>query len=120
MWTVLSFQGSMERLKPIFHCKLGSRWVTNANEMSTNNMKYRWPTEKNCVGDPTQPIFHWLALGFCIGGNAHFMFHVRGNTTFSVFRYQHVGIPTQDFRVWGLDQCEAPTQELCVTVEYRL
>ena len=25
-------------LKPIFHCNMGSRWVTNVTEMSTNNM----------------------------------------------------------------------------------
>ena len=31
---------------------------------------------KLCVGDPTQPIFHWLALRLCIGCNTHFMFRV--------------------------------------------
>ena len=31
-------------LKPIFHCKLGSRWETTANEIDTNNMKCTWPT----------------------------------------------------------------------------
>ena len=66
--------------------------LTNANEMSTNNMKCTWSTRKICVGDPTQPIFHWLALGFCVGGNANYMFRVGGNANFSVFRYQHVGI----------------------------
>ena len=54
-------------LKPIFHCKLGSRWVTNANEISTNNMKCTWPMRTFCVGDPTQPLFHWLAFGFALG-----------------------------------------------------
>ena len=47
--------------------------------MSTNNMKCTWPTQKLCVGDPMQPIFYWLALGFCVGGNANFMFRVGGN-----------------------------------------
>ena len=55
-------------------------------------MKCIWPARKFCVGDPTQRIFHWLALGFCVGGNANFMFRVGGNANFSVFRYQHVGI----------------------------
>ena len=55
------------RLKPTFHCKLGSRWVTNANEMSTNSMKCTWPKRKFCVGDPTQPIFHWLRWTFALG-----------------------------------------------------
>ena len=52
-------------LKPIFHCELGSRWVTNAIEMSTNNMKCTWPT---------QPIFHLFTLGICVGGNANLYF----------------------------------------------
>ena len=39
-------------------------------------MKCAWPTWKFCVGDPTRPIFHWLALGFCIGGNVNVMFLV--------------------------------------------
>ena len=50
-------------------------------------------------GDPTQTIFHWQALGVCVGGNANFMFRVGGNANFSVFRYQHVGNPTLDSRV---------------------
>ena len=37
-------------------------------------MKCIWPTRKFCVGDPTQPIFYWLALGFCVGGNTNIMF----------------------------------------------
>ena len=32
------------KLKPIFHWKLGSHWVPNANEIDTNNMKSTWPT----------------------------------------------------------------------------
>ena len=50
-------------LKPIFHCKLGLRWLTKANEMSTNNMKSAWPTPAPSIGDPTPPIFHLLPLG---------------------------------------------------------
>ena len=58
-----------------------------------------------------QPIFHWLTLGFriggnanlmfCIGGNANLMFCIVGNTSFSVFRYQHVSIPNAKFSCWG-------------------
>ena len=51
-------------------------------------MKCTWPTQRVCFGDPTQPIFHWL--GFCVGGNANFIFRVGGNANFSVFRYQHL------------------------------
>ena len=45
-------------LKPIFHWKLGLRWVPNANEIYTKNMKCTWPTQKICVWYPTEPIFH--------------------------------------------------------------
>ena len=55
-------------------------------------MNCTWPMQKFCVGDPMQPIFHWLALGFCVGGNANvIMFCVGGNANFSIFGY-HVGI----------------------------
>ena len=40
----------MFSLKPIFHRKLGSRWVPNANEIYTKNMKYTWPTPAFCIG----------------------------------------------------------------------
>ena len=73
-------------------------------------MKCTWPMRKLCIGDPTQPIFHWLASGFCVGGNANFMFCVEGNANFSIFRYQHVGIPNAKFHVRGPSQQEDPTQ----------
>ena len=38
---------------------------------------------------------------FCVGGNANLMFCVGGNARFSVFRYQHVGIPNTKFSRWG-------------------
>ena len=51
--------------KPILHWKVGSRWVTNANEMNTNNMKSTWPMPALCLGDPTHSTcLHWeLAFG---------------------------------------------------------
>ena len=75
-------------------------------------MKCTWPTQKFCVGDPKQPIFHWLALGFCVGSNANFMFRVGGNTNFifSVFRYQHVGIPNANLLPWGSQPTKDPTR----------
>ena len=58
-------------------------------------MKCTWPMQKFCVGDPMQPLFNWLVLGICVGGNANFMFRVGGIANYSIFRYQHmhVGIP---------------------------
>ena len=64
-------------------------------------MKSTWPTPALRVGDPTAPRFPWLALGFCVGGNANLMFCVGGNASFSIFRYQHVGIPNAKSTHWG-------------------
>ena len=75
-------------------------------------MKCTWPTGTFCVEDATQPIFHWLALGFCVGGDANFMFRVGGNANFSVFRYQHVGISNAKFHVGGIVRRKPPTQEV--------
>ena len=55
--------------KPIFHQKLGSCWLLNSNEIETKNMKCTWPMREICIWDPMQ-----LALGFCVGGNANFVF----------------------------------------------
>ena len=61
-------------------------------------------------GDPRQPIFHWLALGFRVGGNTNFSVRVGGNANFRVSRYQHVGIPKAKFCVGGLRQWEDQTR----------
>ena len=53
--------------------------------MDTHNMKSTWPTPAPRVGDPKPPIFHLLALGVGIGGNANFNVRVGGNANFSVF-----------------------------------
>ena len=49
-------------------------------------------------------------LGFCIGASTSFETRVWGNTNFSIFRYQHVGIPNAKFSLGGLSQCTEPTQ----------
>ena len=54
-----------------------------------------------CVGDPTPPIFHLLVLGVGVGGYANFSVCVWGNTNFSIFRYEHVGIPNAKLWHWG-------------------
>ena len=93
---------------------------TLGNQMSANNIKCTWPMQKFCIGDPSQSIFHWLALGFCVGGNANFMFCVGGYANFSILRYQHVSIPNAKFRAGGLSHREDPTQVFLRPVEYRL
>ena len=74
-------------LKPIFHCKLSSRWVPNANEMSTNNMKCTWPTQNFSIGS------RW---GFALGVTQILAFL---HTNMLVY-------PTQNCGVGGLSQCE--------------
>ena len=61
-------------------------------------MKSTWPMPVPPVRDPTPPIFHLLALGVDIGGN----------TNFSVFRYQHVGIPNAKLWHWGSKPMRGP------------
>ena len=99
-------------LKPIFHQKLGSRWLPNANEIYTKNMKCTWPTRKLCVGYPLHlystdwrrglasgltQILGW-ASGFGVGKHK-----------FSHFRYQHVGIPNAKF--WRRGHCPTPAPD---------
>ena len=100
-------------LKPIFQWKLGLPWAPNANEIHTKNMKCTWPTQKFCIWYPTPPIFHWLASGVGVGGNANFRFGVGDNTNFSVRWRKSVALGVQ---------ANARTQRewFCVAVEYRL
>ena len=49
-------------------------------------------------------------MGICLRGNANFSVRVGGNANFSVFRYQHVGIPNAKFRVKGLSQRKDPAR----------
>ena len=82
---------TIETLKPIFHWKLGLRWLPNANEIDTKNMKCTCP----------------MRLAICVGG-------ARVSDT------NRLVSPTRIARVWGLYQREAPTREFRVAVEYRL
>ena len=71
-----------------------------------------------CVGDPMRTIFQLFALGVGVGGNANVGVHVGGYANFSVLETNILVSPTQNSRVWGLDQRQAPTREFCITVEY--
>ena len=61
-------------------------------------MKCTWLTREFCIGDPTQPIFHLFTLRVGVGGDANF----------SVFRYQHVGIPNAKLWHWGSKPTRGP------------
>ena len=60
---ILFFSLIKKIVKPIFHRKLGSRWLPNANDIDTKHMKCTWPMQAPTRGDPSQTIFHWLTLG---------------------------------------------------------
>ena len=99
-------------LKPIFHWKRRLRWLPNANDMDTNNMKCKCPMRDLCVGDPTQPIFHWLALGFCVGGNANLRVHVGSKIPTCWY-------PQRKILALGvLPNANPQRQGFCVAVEY--
>ena len=74
MWHILWLNSPLKHVKPIFHCKLGLRWVINANEMSTNNMKCTWPTRQFCIWGPNTTYIPLACVGvlpqcewFCVG-----------------------------------------------------
>ena len=103
------------KLKPIFHQKLGSRWLPNANEIYTKNMKFTWPTRKFCVGYPLHLYCtDWrpglasgvtqilgLASGIGVGGNAKIYPHV-GISHAKFWRRGHCPTPTPDARYFAL------------------
>ena len=89
-------------VNPIFHWILGLRLPPNANEISTKNMKCTWPTWKFCVWNPTQPIFHWLVLGFCVRWRKFLAFL---DTNMLVF-------PMQNSRVGGVTQRQTPMRRV--------
>ena len=97
-----------KNVKPIFHWKLCSRRLPNANESDTDNMKSTWPMQKFCVGDPTRPIFNLFAMGVCVGCNANFSVCFGDNTNVGIFRCQHVGIPFAKLSCCGYCQMRQP------------
>ena len=76
-------------------------------------MKCTWPTQTFCVGDPKQPIFHWLALGVAVGGDTIFRFGIEKNANFYVL--------DTNMLVYPMQNC-ARTQNkwFCGAVEYKL
>ena len=96
------------RIKPIFHRKLGSRWVPNAKEIYTKNMKYTWPTPAFCVG--TQRNLYstdWrrgLALGL-----TQILGLASGNANFHILDTNMLVFPTQKSGVGGTAQRQPPT-----------
>ena len=73
-------------------------------------MKCTWPTRKFCVGDPTQPIFHWLAFGFCIGVTQILYFALGVTQTLAFLDTNMLVSSTPNCGVWGLSQRKDPLQ----------
>ena len=105
---ILNNSRIIDRVKPVFHWKLGSHWVPTVRELEVKNMKSSCPMPAPRVRDPTPPISHLLALGVGVGGNANFSVRVGGNANFISFRYQHVGIPNAKLWRWGSKPTQGP------------
>ena len=96
-------------VKPIFHWKLALCWVPNANEINTKSMKCTWATQDFCVGDPTQPIFHCLPLGFGLGPTQILSF-ASGEKGLRWLQDTNMLVsPTQNSGVRGIAQRQPPT-----------
>ena len=97
-------------LKPIFHWKLGSLWLPNANEINTKNMKCTCPMPEFCARTQRNLYSSGLHLGFA-SGKTQILGFALGKTQIRGFtlapRYQHVGVPNAKF--WLLGYCPTPT-----------
>ena len=88
--------------KPIFHWKWGSRWVPNAIEIYTKNMKCTWPTPVFCVGTQRNLYSTDWRRGLASGKT---QILALGNAKI----YQHVGISNSKF--WRRGHCPTPTPD---------
>ena len=93
-------------LKPIFHWKWGPRWVPNANETYTKDMKCTWPTPAFCVGTQRNLYSTGWRRGLASGKT---QILALGNAKI----YQHVGSSNAKF--WRLAMPPTPG-----ILEYRL
>ena len=102
----------MKSLKPIFHWKWGSRWVPNANEIYTKNMKCTWPTPAFCVGTKRNLYSTGLRLGFA-SAKTQILGFASAKTQIKGFalapKYQHVGI--SNAKIWRRGHCPTPTPD---------
>ena len=113
IWTITILNHVCERgLKPIFHWKWGSRWVPNANEIYTKNMKCTWPMPAFCVGTQCNLYSTGLRLGFT-SSKTQILGFALAKTQIKRFVlapiYQHVGISNAKF--WRQGRCPAPTPD---------
>ena len=76
-------------------------WLPNANEIDTNKMKSKWPTQAPTQGDPTDNIPP-ACIGGCVGSIVVRIgsFGVCVGST-RLLGYQHVGIGNANVSCWG-------------------
>ena len=89
-------------LKPIFHQKKGWRWVPDANEIYTKNMKCTCPTPTFCVGTQRNLYSTGWRRGLASGKT---QILALGNAKI----YQHVGISNAKF--WRRGHCPTPAPD---------
>ena len=90
------------RVKPIFHWKWGLRWIPNANEIYTKNMKCTWPTPVFCVGTQRNLYSTDWRQGLTSGKT---QILALGKAKM----YQHVSISNAKF--WCRGHCPTPTPD---------
>ena len=86
--------------------------LPNTNEINKKSTKCTWPTQAPTQGNPTQPIFHWLALGapgFALGapgfalGPQGFALGAQG-----FWIPTCIGIPNAKWSRWGSNPMRRP------------
>ena len=90
------------RLKPIFHLKTGLRWMPDANEIYTKNMKCTCPTPAFCVGTQRNLYSTGWRRGLASGKTQMLAL---GNAKI----YQRVGI--SNAKVWRRGHCPTPAPD---------
>ena len=94
--------GQTLKFKPIFYLKTGLRWVPDANEIYTKNMKCTCPTPAFCVGSQRNLYSTGWHRGLASGKT---QILALGNAK----TYQHVGISNAKF--WRRGHCPTPAPD---------
>ena len=97
-----SHRTCIRKLKPIFHWRWGSRWIPNANEIYTKNMKCTWPTPVFCVGTQRNLYSTYWRRGLASGKT---QILALGNAKYTNMLVS----PTQNSGVGGITQRQPPT-----------
>ena len=97
-----------KRLSPIFHWKLGSRWLPNANEIDTNKHEMYMANARNLRLGPNATYIPLICGGVLRWVMQILKFALGLMQFFCVFRYQHVGISNAKLWRWGSKPTPVP------------